>query len=166
MTERRSGHDRRKAYMPPVARLMAFAFGVVLVIALALSITSVLLAKRVDKNAQTLASLTDNLRRVEAHDAAILRRASYRICEREQRDRAEQHFRAQLSPPAAIHALAKQLGLPDTVVELVSLAAVQKRLPIFDCTPNLSGGTSIPLSPRKQAEYVKRYARGELDPTP
>lgn len=90
-------------------------------------------------------------RREERTDIRLSREAAHRICEREARNRAEDHAQARLP----------YRFLND---QRYSARAMRTRLPIVDCTPNLEGGAAVPLEPDAQARYVERYLRGELPP--
>ncbi len=129
------------------------------IIALVFGIYDFTLARRVQRT-------TDRIQRVERGQTAFARANRFRICEREARDRAEVQFRAGLSPPAAIKALVKQLGLPERIARETGLPALRRRLPIFDCAPLLRGSQAVAFSARGQAAYVRRYASGALPATP
>lgn len=130
----------------------------------ALSIGAMVIAVRVQSN-------TDDIETVARLDTAAAREARYRNCEREQRLRAEQQFRASLTPPGSIQQLVRQLGLPAALAKQTTVEAVRQRLPIFNCDPLLFEGRGVTsqansLTAREQADYVRRYAAGLIDPTP
>jgi hypothetical protein len=162
-------HERQRALLWVVGTGVV----IMLIVTTALSSAAIVIAsnvrantKQIARNSAQVGRNSAKLRAVEKRDRTALRGASYRTCEREQRDRAEQHLRASLSPPAAIAKLVRQLGLPSHLAKQVSIEAVRKRLPIFDCTPNLVGQQARPLSAAEQRKYVHRYAAGQLDSTP
>lgn len=144
-------------------RLVIAALVTMALVGSTLSVGAIVIALQVRQN-------TNDIETVSRLDTEAARIARYRNCEREQRLRAEQQFRAGLTPASAIRALVKQLGLPQTVAEQTTVKAVRARLPIFNCTPLLFkgglGSQAKPLSDREQGLYVKRYAAGLIDPTP
>lgn len=76
---------------------------------------------------------------------ALVRRAAWRLCERDMRDRALAHAFVQQSD---------------------ALKLVQQQNPIVDCDPNLVGEPAKPLPPHAQEAFVRRWQRGELEPLP
>lgn len=160
--ERPTGRRMTDRLVPVLAIMVVALFAVCAV----LSYVAFSTASSANATANRVSLNADRIAAVERRDRRALRGASYRTCEREQRDRAEQHLRAGLSPPAVIVKLVRQLGLPDELAKQVSIGAVRLRLPIFDCSPNLYGRQARPLTAREQARYVHRYATGKLNPNP
>lgn len=150
-------------------KLVPLLVVMVLVLLLVCAVLSVIAISAANDASSAADRATVNSHRiagVERRDRTALRQAAWRTCEREQRDRAEQHLRAGLSPPPVIKRLVQQLGLPDRLAVQVSIEAVRRRLPIFDCKPNLIGRQARPLTAREQKAYVKKYGAGKLDATP
>lgn len=85
-----------------------------------------------------------SIRTEERQSIDLVRRAAWRLCERDMRDRALAH--ALLS------------GRPRKLAEIQN--------PIVDCDPNLSGEAAYALSPADQRAFVDRWLRGELAPLP
>jgi hypothetical protein len=139
---------------------------IMLIVTTALSSAAIVIAGNVRANTEQIARNSDKLRKVETEDRVALRMASYRTCERGQRERAEQQFRAGLTSPSTSARLVKQLGLSPKLIKQVSVAAVRERLPIFDCIPILTGGQATALDTQEQRQYVRRYAAGQLNPAP
>lgn len=166
MVERREGDKKQKDQMNALLWIIGIGMLIMLTLTTVLSTASLIISHTVKSNSDKIAITAMRVEQVEQKDRDALRGASYRTCEREQRDRAEQHLRASLSPPGLIVKLVKTLGLPKELANKVSIEEVRLRLPIFDCTPNLAGGQAISLTPRAQEEYVKEYSEGKLDPTP
>lgn len=90
----------------------------------------------------------DKTKSVEEQDRIALRGATYRICYRGMLDRAE------------IHTTYEKFHL------VPELKRVQENLPILDCDPNLAGLAAVPLSVQEQEDFIHRYQRGKVDPTP
>lgn len=88
----------------------------------------------------------------------LVRRATWRICERTMRDRALAH---------ALIGEASPTGAGDTRSENTKVRRlVEQQNPIVDCDPNLRGEPADPLPSAAQREFVRRWQRGELDPLP
>jgi hypothetical protein len=158
--------ERERKHQDWILWLALAGVVIVLIVAFAASITSVVIATEVRNNAAAIGRNSEKLSEVERADRRALRMASYRTCERGQRERAEQQFRAGLTTPAVTLRLVKQLGLPRRLIGQTSIQAVRKRLPIFDCIPILTGGQAVALDPKQQREYVRRFAAGQLNASP
>lgn len=91
------------------------------------------------------------------HDASVTERqdrdkdraAFYRICSRQNGDRAE-----------FIDAL-RRSAVPD---KKVRISKIQKRNPILDCSPNLKSSTAVPLTPEDQDRFVLLMAQTDRLP--
>jgi hypothetical protein len=116
---------------------------------------------RVERNTDTVKVVTKRL------EAVIdgLRESGYQTCVRGNGLRAEEQFRARLTPKPVIKNLAKQFHIPQKVVDQTGVNALQKRLPIYDCSPLLRDQPARVLKPRQQNKYVERYASGK-EPIP
>jgi hypothetical protein len=159
-----SERDRRRQHA--ILWIVAAGVMIMLIVTVALSSAALIIATNVRHNTDAIARNGEKLSEVERGDRRALRMASYRTCERGQRERAEQQFRAGLTAPAVILRLVKQLGLPRRLIGETSIQAVRKRLPIFDCIPILTGGQAVALDAQEQRAYVKHYAAGELNAAP
>lgn len=134
------------------------------IVVIALAITAIASGR-----AYTLATdVRSNSRRIEAVerlDTRAARDALYRICEREQRDRAEVQYRA-IAFASLTKQLLGQLGASERTGSPLTLEATRRRLPIFDCLPNLVGKHARLMSGQEQDAYVAKYAAGKLSVSP
>lgn len=89
-------------------------------------------------------STVGDVRREERESIDLVRRAAWRLCSRDMRDRA------------LAHALLE--GRPRMLAEIQN--------PIVDCDPNLKGRPAYALTPAGQRAFVDRWLHGELDPLP
>jgi hypothetical protein len=123
----------------------------VTVVALTLSIGTLLLVHHVDINAGKIGALQRSdaaqgraidaaLRKANAQqDQAIvlIRQADYRLCLRQQVTRAAINLDRDLDEPT---------------------------LPLYDCTPNLTGGKARPFTPSQTRAFIRRMQRSQFVP--
>jgi hypothetical protein len=116
----------------------------------------------------TIVTWIDRVEKLEAKDTASLRTAAFRICARDQLDRAEIHaaYATPIIIPQSADPIVIQLLSSAEAQRKVSLRRVRANLPILDCKPNLEGNPADPLGPKGQRSFVAKYLQGLLDPTP
>jgi hypothetical protein len=156
----------------PLVRILV----VVLVCLLAIMVVGGVWLARTAKQAETNSERADRLSRVvrvlERNDRDTLRRAAFRICARDNLERAAIHaaYQQKVPPvdPAALEAEPILAFLLDSgaAQRRFFLDLTRKNLPILNCRPNLDGNPAEPLSTERQARFVARYLKKRLDPTP
>lgn len=142
-------------------RLVLAVLAVVVVVGGVSTVTNLIRTGDVSNN-------TDAIGRLERHDRDALRSAAFRICYRQQLERAEIHAAYAtpiVVPPDADPIIATLLNGAETQ-RRVSLARVRRNLPILDCSPNLHGKQAQPVTITDQQSFVARYLAGLLDPSP
>lgn len=163
MNERRQG-ERRVDSVTLEKRLLRLVLGTVafvVVVALAMSAGSLVIAYNVQESNNKLETANAEIREIQkkaARNTESIRDNGYETCVQGNELRAEQHFRAGLSPPASLRQLAKQLGLDESVIEQTTVKALQKRLPIIDCDPLRINQPARIYAPREQEQYVEEYS--------
>ena len=88
----------------------------------------------------------NEVRDKELIDSRVARESSYRICERGERVKADQH-------------LQHPVGSRERRVD-------ERRLPLFGCRSNLAGRAATRMTRRQMRRYVHRFATGKLNPIP
>lgn len=113
----------------------------------------------------------------EGRDRDASREAAARICQRGNYTRAELHVAyavpaAPLPDQRILDAARPQEPLLVGILEnmpntqAASLKRVQKLNPILLCSPNLEGKGAKTLTPKEQADFVRRYKDLKLNPLP
>lgn len=89
-----------------------------------------------------------------------VRDANYENCVTANGPIAEAQFQRSLTPPAQTAILVKKLGLDPGIIEKTSIQALQRRLPIFDCSPLLENKAARVMTHAEQNRYVLEFAKG------
>lgn len=154
---RRSSDDFLRAVLHLAIGVAVFSMGVGAVA----TYTALKTLPEVRRNTDRLAMVVPKLEAVERLDTRFAHRAQYRNCARDMLTRAEQY----VSQEVAIRSPLIRQAFP---ADLIRAAQERRRrnFPILDCRANLRGEIPEPLSAKGQDRYLRRYAKGELDPTP
>jgi hypothetical protein len=103
------------------------------------------------------------LARLEERDRINSYQTGFRFCSRINIDRATLHW---LTYDQIV-----SNATPETRERAVKFARMYRRrlekkggMPILDCDPNVTGGPATYMSPRRQREFVHRWATGRLTP--
>lgn len=125
-------HDRRQPSWVPWAASLFTAIAILTAVATIIAF----------ENARELG-------KVEKRDRATSRTTAFRLCSRDNVDRAREHLTTRRREGAAAEA---ELERPDGN-------------PILDCSPNLNGTGAIPWPPGVQRDFVDRYRDHRLTPS-